>query len=65
MIEELYAALQKPPFNLNYVILWNAYETIAPKKIKTKSHEGMLADIVSLIRFELGIEKTLSSFSDI
>jgi len=64
MIEELYTALQKPPHNLNNVLLWQAYETASPEKVKTKSPERMLADIVSLVRFELGIDEDLRPFSD-
>jgi type I restriction enzyme R subunit len=64
MIEELYTALQRPPHNLNNVLLWQAYETASPGKVKTKSPERMLSDIVSLVRFELGIDKDLRPFSD-
>ncbi|MDR2479815.1 MAG: DEAD/DEAH box helicase family protein, partial [Treponema sp.] len=64
MIEELYAAMQKPPYNLSAPILWQAYETSHPEKVKSKSPESMLADIVSLLRFELGIDQDLRPFSD-
>jgi type I restriction enzyme R subunit len=64
MIEELYSCLQKPPYSLNTVLLWQAYETANPGKVKAKSPEGMLADIVSLLRFELGIDRNLRPFSD-
>jgi type I restriction enzyme R subunit len=65
MIGELYTALQQPPYSLNNVLLWRSYEAVNPGKVKTKNPERMLADIVSLIRFELGIDKNLSPFSDI
>jgi len=64
MIEDLYTAMQKPPFNLDNILLWRAYETIHPNKVKTKSHERMLTDIVTFVRFELGIDKKLYSFSE-
>jgi len=64
MIEELYSVLQKPPYNLNTTLLWQAYETANPGKVKSKSPEGKLADIVSLLRFELGIDRDLRLFSD-
>jgi type I restriction enzyme R subunit len=64
MIEELYTALQKPPHNLTCNLLWQAYETTNPGKVKDKSPERMLADIVSLVRFEWGIDKDLRPFSD-
>jgi len=64
MIEELYSAMQKPPYNLNTSLLWQAYETANPGKVKVKSPEGMLANIVSLLRFEMGIDRDLRAFSD-
>ncbi|GHU13134.1 type III restriction endonuclease subunit R [Spirochaetia bacterium] len=64
MIEELYNALQKPPYNLAINLLWQAYETTCPEKVKPKSPERMLSDIVTLLRFELGIDKDLRPFSD-
>jgi type I restriction enzyme R subunit len=64
MINELNTALEKPPHNLNYNILWQAYETVNQSKVKAKSPERMLTDIVSLVRFELGIDKELKPFSE-
>ena len=64
MIEELYTCLQKPPNGLNADLLWRAYETSNPGKVKAKSPERMLADIVSMVRFELGIDNNLRPFSD-
>ena len=63
MIEDLYSALQKPPYSLNMPLLWQAYETVNPGKVKAKSPEVMLADIVSLLRFELGFDRDLRPFS--
>jgi len=65
MIDELYSAMQKPPYNLNNTLLWQAYETANPSKVKAKSPEGKLADIVSLLRFELGFDRDLRLFSDV
>lgn len=62
MIEELYAALQKPPHNLSNGKLWAAYGIKQPDKVK-KRVEDKLADIVSLIRFELGQTAELNLFS--
>lgn len=62
MIEELYEAIQKPPYNLSNAKLWAAYSIKKPHKVK-KRVEEKLADIISLIRFELGQADELTLFS--
>lgn len=62
MIEELYEELSKPPYNLSNTKLWTAYEIKDPQKIK-KRIEDKLADIISLVRFELGQTQELNLFS--
>jgi type I restriction enzyme R subunit len=64
MIQDLYAALNKPPYNLTTEILWRSYATSFPDKVKAKSPERMLSDIVSILRFELGIDTELKPFAD-
>lgn len=63
MVKELYAVLQNPPYRLSTEILWRAYAIQDPDKIKEKNLVGKLADIVSLIRFELGQQTELTSFA--
>jgi len=65
MIKELYSALQKPPYSLTPERLWQAYYQVDSKKVRGISTKRMLTDIVSLLRYELKIDKELAPFSDI
>jgi type I restriction enzyme R subunit len=64
MVEELYDILQKPPYALSAEKLWMAYSIRQPDKVRDKSVVNKLADIVSLIRFQLGQTSELRLFSD-
>jgi type I restriction enzyme R subunit len=65
MIKDLHAALQNPPYSLTPERLWNAYYQIDSKKVRGVSTKRMLTDIVSLLRYELKIDKELAPFSEI
>jgi type I restriction enzyme R subunit len=65
MIKELRDALMSPPYGLSIGQLWQAYERTEPKLVKHRTTVGMLTDIISLVRFELGIDKTLEPYSEI
>lgn len=62
MINNLYEKLTSAPYFLTRNILWGAYEELYPKKVKTRV-DDKLADIISLIRFELKQTDTLQSFA--
>lgn len=62
MIEELYEELKKPPYKLSNNLLWVAYCIKDGNKVK-KRVEDKLADIVTLIRYELGQTSELNLFS--
>ncbi|MDR1539888.1 MAG: hypothetical protein LBU32_18195 [Clostridiales bacterium] len=63
VIKELYNALRQPPYVLSVEKLWLAYSTKQPDKVKTPNVVNQLADIISLIRFQLGQSTELTSFS--
>lgn len=62
MIEELYYALKQNPYCLSQEKLWRAYGVKFGSKVH-KRVESKLADIVSLVRFELGHTSELNLFS--
>jgi type I restriction enzyme R subunit len=64
MIQELYDALLKPPYRLTTEKLWMAYSIRRPAKVRGKSVVDKLADIISLVRFQLGQIKELRPFAD-
>jgi type I restriction enzyme R subunit len=63
MIKEVHAALEKA--NITVDRLWNAYGIVRKNDVKTASPLNRLIDIVSLLRFELGISDELKPYSDI
>ena len=65
MIKELYEALNSPSYSLTIEKLWGAYYQLGDNKVKGISTKRMLTDIVSLIRYELKIDKELAPFSEI
>ena len=64
MIQELYEALKKQPYYLTTEKLWMVYSIHRPDKVRNKSVVNQLADIISLIRFQLGQIQELRPFSD-
>lgn len=65
MIKELRDALMSPPYFLSVEQIWRAYERTEPKRVRHRTTVGMLTDIISLVRFELGIDNTLEQYSEI
>ncbi len=65
MIKELSEMIQKPPNLITIDRLWWAYEQIHGYKVNGKSIKRTLTDIISLLRFELGIDSELYPYSDI
>ncbi len=65
MIKNLRDALSDSSYHLSVEQIWNAYERVDPKRVKHRTTIGMLTDIISLIRFELGIDTLLEPYSEI
>ena len=64
VIEELYDKLSKQPYSLSTEKLWTAYALRQPDRAREKSVVNKMADIVSLIRFQLGQTNELSLFCE-
>ena len=56
MIEELHDALSRPPLMLTTEKLWSAYARVQASKVKGADTKRQLTDLVSLVRFALGLE---------
>jgi len=56
--------LCKAPYHLTTDKLWNAYSINQSDKVRNKSITNKLADIISLIRFQLGQTAEIRLFSD-
>jgi type I restriction enzyme R subunit len=63
MVEELYSVMQKSPYHFTTEKLWTSYSVKFSDKVKSRSIQNKLTDLVSLIRFELGYTQELNLFS--
>ncbi len=64
MIEELHETLQRPPLMLTTEKLWSAYARVQESQVRGSGVRRQLTDLVSLIRFALGMEDELRPFAD-
>lgn len=64
MVEELHEALQRPPLMLTTEKLWSAYARVQESKVRGSSVRRQLTDLVSLVRFALGMDDELRPFAD-
>jgi type I restriction enzyme R subunit len=55
MVEELYSVMQQSPYHFTTDKLWTSYSVQFSDKVKSRSIQNKLTDLVSLIRFELGM----------
>ncbi len=63
MVQEVAEALQQPPFNLTHERVWAAYERSLELKLNG-SVQRLLTDLVSLLRFELGMDNELRPYAE-
>lgn len=61
-LEELYEGLKKQ--GITVARLWDCYATLQPEKVKRSGTVARLADLVSMVRFELGYADNLEPFAD-
>jgi type I restriction enzyme R subunit len=64
MIEELHDALSRPPLMLTTERLWSAYARVQANNVKGADTRRQLTDLISLIRFAIGLDTELKPFKD-
>lgn len=64
MIEDLHERLSKPPLMLTTERLWSAYARVQASQVKGATSRRQLTDLVSLVRFALGMDSELKPFSE-
>jgi type I restriction enzyme R subunit len=64
MIESLHGTLQRPPLMLTSEKLWSAYARVRGDKVRGASLRRQLVDVISLLRFALGLDAELAPFAD-
>lgn len=64
LVEELHELLSRPPLRLTTERLWNAYARVKAGQVKGTDRRRQLTDLVSLVRFALGLDAELKPFAD-
>jgi type I restriction enzyme R subunit len=64
MLEDLHMHLSKPPLMLTTERLWSAYSRVQSAAVKGADRKRQLTDLVSLLRFALGLDTELKPFAD-
>lgn len=64
MLEDLHTHLSKPPLMLTTERLWSAYARVRASAVKGVDRKRQLTDMVSLLRFALGLDAELKPFAD-
>ena len=64
MIEDLHQHLSRPPLLLSTERLWSAYARVKASQVKGADRKRQLTDLVSLLRFALGLDSELKPFAD-
>ncbi|MBL8501712.1 MAG: DEAD/DEAH box helicase family protein, partial [Nitrosomonas sp.] len=64
MIAALHEHLTKPPLLLTTERLWSAYARVQTGQVKGADTKRQLTDLVSLVRFALGLDGELKPFAD-
>jgi hypothetical protein len=64
MLKELEKKLREEHAGWTEDRLWDAFASVAPKKVKGRSQAGRFADLVALVRFALEREQVLQPFTE-
>jgi len=64
MIKNLAKTMKKPPYNLSAEMVWLAFEQLEKDRVKKRSPDQLLTDIISLVRYGLGKSEMLVPFYD-
>lgn len=62
-IRELRDRLADPPHHLTTVSVWQAYQKLQAGKVRGTPAENTLTDVISLVRFALGLDDALEPYS--
>lgn len=64
MLEALHEHLSRPPLMLTTERLWSAYARVQISAVKGADRKRQLTDLLSLVRFALGLDSKLKPFAD-
>jgi len=63
-LEHLAAEVKAPPYRLSPEAVWDAYEQLDSSRVKGRPR-SQVADLLALLRFELGLEDELKPFAEV
>jgi type I restriction enzyme, R subunit len=63
-IQELADRISRPPHNWTPDLLWSAYEAVDARRVR-RSPRHTLTDLVSLLRFTVGVDSELVPYADV
>ncbi len=63
-IQELADRISRPPHNWTPDLLWSAYEALDARRVR-RSPRHTLTDLVSLLRFTVGVDSELVPYADV
>jgi type I restriction enzyme, R subunit len=63
-LERLAAEVKAPPYRLSPEAVWDAYERLDASRVKGQLR-SQVADLLALLRFELGLEDELKPFAEV
>ncbi len=63
-IQELADRISRPPHNWTPDLLWSAYEAVDARRVRRSPHHT-LTDLVSLLRFTVGVDSELVPYADV
>ena len=63
-IQELADRISRPPRNWTPDLLWSAYEAVDARRVRRSPHHT-LTDLVSLLRFTVGVDSELVPYADV
>jgi type I restriction enzyme R subunit len=63
-VQELAAAIEKPPYSLTPEHIWQAYARLEQARVKGAGPKRLLTDLISLVRFALGEAELLEPWPE-
>jgi len=64
MIRDLANSMQNPPYNINTDLVWRAFEQLDQDRVRRRSPQNLLTDIIALVRYGLGKTDRLNPFAE-
>lgn len=61
-VKELAQAIERPPYQLEYEAVWQAYEQLEGSRVRKAGPQKLLTNLVSLLRYALGQAEVLEPF---